>query len=144
MNVGDNVPERGAPLAAERIKLLNKKRNMLATILRSAQKLYKRFYNKMHKLQKFKAEQKVILAAKNIKQLKPNRKLSDKYLEPFVVKSVVENHNQAYRLKLPSYFKIYNVFYISLLKPWKARKEDMIEPGPIQIQNQLEYKVKSI
>jgi len=85
-----------------------------------------------------------VLVAKNIKQLRPNRKLSDKYLGPFEVELVVGDHRQAYRLKLPPHFKIHNVFHVSLLEPWEARQGNVVEPGPIQVHDQLEYEVKSI
>jgi hypothetical protein len=40
----------------------------------------------------FKKDDKVILLAKNIKQLRPSIKLSDKYLKPFDIIKVIKDY----------------------------------------------------
>jgi transposase InsO family protein len=85
INVGDAVMEGGAPRAEERIQLLNREREELSTRLRTAQDSHKKFYDKKHKATRFKVGDKVILSAKNIRQLRPSRKLSNKFLGPFEV-----------------------------------------------------------
>ena len=81
---------------------------------------------------------------RNICQLQPSKKLSDKYLEPFEVLQAVENHGQAYKLNLPSSYHIYNIFHISLLELWHSRGGDDDKLAPIKIKSQLKYEVESI
>ena len=57
-----------------------------------------------------------MLRFKNIKQLYSSIKLLDRYLKPFKVLEVIGHHRQVYRLELLSLYKIYNIFYINLLK----------------------------
>ena len=91
--------EKEATSADERIEILRSERQELADKLRSAAESQKRHYDKKHTPIKFKVKDEVMLAAKNIKQLRPNKKLSDKYLGPFKVLETVGP--QAYRLQLP-------------------------------------------
>lgn len=143
-NVEDDIPEGGAPLAQERIKLLIKEREDLIGTLKTAQDSHKKYYDRTHKPIRFKIGDKVILAAKNIRQLRPSKKLSDRYLGPFEVVKIMGEHGQAYQLKLPPSYRIHDVFHVSLLEPWDGRSGDEGEPEPIPIEGQLEYEVKSI
>ena len=65
----------------------------------------------------FEQGQEVLLAIKNIRVIRPSKKLSAKYLRPFkIIKLVGRN---TYRLDLPySIYKIHDVFYASLLEPY--------------------------
>jgi hypothetical protein len=67
----------------------------------------------------FKVGDKVILSSKNLKLDIPKKKLGPKFVGPFRITDVVGK--QAYRLALPTASKIHNVFYISLLEPFKER-----------------------
>ncbi|PSS23417.1 hypothetical protein M430DRAFT_87122, partial [Amorphotheca resinae ATCC 22711] len=51
---------------------------------------------------------------------RPNKKLLDYYLSPFKVTYVTLNR-LAYKLKLPLVFKIYSIFYMSLLELYYYR-----------------------
>ncbi|KAL2755181.1 hypothetical protein ACRALDRAFT_2106950, partial [Sodiomyces alcalophilus JCM 7366] len=62
---------------------------------------------------RFKISDYILLSSKNIKL---SCKISDKYLSPFKVISIIGNYGLAYRLELPSSIKIYNVFPVSLLE----------------------------
>ena len=77
---------------------------------------------------RFRIGDKVMLAAKNIKQLRPNRKLADKFLGPFTVREVVGGHSQAYRLELPLAYRIHDVFHVSLLEPYHSRADTIVGP----------------
>lgn len=60
------------------------------------------------------------LSKKHIKT-KQNPKLEHKYLGPFEILETVRK--QAYRLKLPAKWRIYLVFYVSLLERDITRRE---------------------
>jgi hypothetical protein len=57
-----------------------------------------------------------MLSAKNIRQLRPNKKLSNKFLGPFTIREAVGAYTQAYWLELLAGYRIYDVFYVSLLE----------------------------
>jgi hypothetical protein len=143
-NVRDDVLEGGAPSAEERIKLLMEERTQLSNRLRTAAESHKKYYDAKHKPMRFKVEDKVVIASKNIRQLRPSRKLSDKYLGPFEIVEVIGDHGQAYRVKLPPHYQIHNVFHVSLLEPWHERMGTNTESAHIRVQRQEEYEVKSI
>jgi transposase InsO family protein len=144
MNVGDNVLDGAAASAEERIKTLIQDRNAVTTTLRLATESHKKFYDKKHKAIRFKVKEKVLVSAKNIRQLRPNKKLSNKFLGPFEVTAVLGKHGQAYQLELPPHYKIHNVFHVSLLEPWNGRKGVDIDTEDVRIQDDVEYEVKSI
>ncbi len=55
--------------------------------------------------------------------------------------------NVAYHLELPSSIKVYNVFHIDLLMPYKEMEEyrqAYMRPPPITVQSEEEYEVESI
>jgi len=144
VDVEDDVLEGRVPAAAERIQLLNKERETLTNTLRIATESHKKYYDKKHKATRFKVGDKVMLATKHIRQLRPSQKLSDKYLGPFKVIKTIGNHGQAYQLQLPSKYRIHDTFHVSLLEPWRERNGEETEPLPIEVENEFEYEVKSI
>lgn len=144
MNVGDAVLTGRAPNAQERIDLLKEQRILLAETLRRAHELHKKYYDKKHKATRFKQGDMVLLSSQNIRQLRPNKKLSDKFLGPFEVLEVRGEHGQAYKLKLPTSYRIHDVFHVSLLEPWHSREGVVIDPAPIEVADQLLYNVEAI
>jgi hypothetical protein len=143
-NIEDDVPGGEAPLAKERIEMLARERVLLSTHLRSAQEYQKKFYDAKHLPRQFQIGDRVMIRSRNIKQLRPNVKLSDKYLGPFTILERIGNHGQAYRLQLPPHFRIHNVFHVSLIEPWADREGEVAEPPPVQIEDQLEWEVESV
>ena len=66
----------------------------------------------------------MILLIKNFKQKRSNKKLSNKIIDLFIIRNVVDK--QAYRLALSLIYRIYNVFYILLLKLYRRRDNSII------------------
>jgi hypothetical protein len=87
----------------------------------------------------------VWLDARNIKTLRPQKKLDWKFLGPFKVLQVVSPY--AYRLELPTSMKIHPVFHVNLLRPAAndpppgQRHEP---PPPIQVDGVEEWEVQDI
>ena len=63
-----------------------------------------------------------MLSTKNLKQKRPSKKLSHKYIGLFRVEDIVGS--QVYRLTLPATYRIYPVFYVSYLEPYTKRQLD--------------------
>ena len=87
-----------------------------------AQELQKRAHNKDVKPQSYVLGEKVWLNSKYIK-IKQNRKQEAKFFSSFRILYPVGK--QAYKLNLPTKWKIHNVFYVSLLEQDITRKGRM-------------------
>ena len=143
-DVEADVPEGEAPTARERVKQLNEYRILLNSHLDKAFESQKTQYDKHHTPRMFKIGDKVMLRAKNIRNLRPAQKISDRQHGPF---TIIETWGkQAYRLQLtPQYRQIHPVFHVSLLEPYRARPgEEEAKPGPVIIDGEDEWEVESI
>ena len=130
----ENVDPRSRSKKAN--ELTKELRNVMATCrknLQHAQKLQKRAHNKETKLRNYTLSKKVWLNSKYIKT-KRNRKLEAKFFESFRVLHPVGS--QAYKLELPKWWKIHNVFHIFLLEQNITRKGWVDK----KIVEQLEFK----
>jgi hypothetical protein len=77
-----------------------------------------KYYDQHHQPQpSYEEGDEVLLNAKNIRTVRPTRKLALKLYEPFRILAKIGK--SAYRLELQSRWRIYNVFHTSLLKPYR-------------------------
>ena len=76
-DVKADVPEGEAPTAREQVKQLNEYRILLNSHLDKAFESQKTQYDKHHTPRTFKVGDKVMLRAKNIRNLRPAQKISD-------------------------------------------------------------------
>ena len=60
-----------------------------------------------------------MLWTRNLQQIRPSKKLTHKLVGPFRIEDEVGA--QAYRLTLPSTYRIHNTFHVSLLEPYHHR-----------------------
>lgn len=91
----------------------------------------------------YKIGDKVYLNSKNIDSTQPAKKLDYKYYRPYTIKKAIEK--QASRLKLLLSMKIYNIFYILLLKLYTDTNKPNNSPSPpIEVKSQEEYEVEEI
>src|SRR6202167_1221843 len=87
----------------------------------------------------------VWLEAKNLSTTHPSAKLAPRRYGPFLVTATISK--TSFRLKLPSQWKIHNVFHASLLTPYRETKEhgpNFPEPSPELIDGEPECEVEQI
>jgi hypothetical protein len=81
----------------------------------------------------FKVGDMVLLLTKNLKLPGVKKKLSARFLGPFRVHDAIGS--QAYRLALPTSYKIHNVFHVCLLELWNQRAgEEPADPMPLAVE----------
>ena len=141
----DGAPTGEVPKAKERVKKIYELRESLSKRWQSLAESQAKTYNKKHQPQTFQEKDLVMLSAKNLKVKKPNCKLSDKAIGPFRIRARIGK--QAYRLAMPSTYRIHSVFHVSLLELYKQRTNDSDLPEyplPELIEDEEEYPVKRI
>ena len=129
--------------ATSRVEILQREREELRATLQRAVEAHKKYYDRKHTPVRFRVGDQVMLAAKNLRQLRPNRKLADKYLGPFRVKEAIGSHGQSYRLSLPDGYRIHDVFHVSLLESYHARNPT-VPAAAIPVENHDEWEVEAI
>jgi len=63
-----------------------------------------------------------MLSAKNLKQKKLSKKLSNKMIELFYIQKLI--NKQTYHLNLSIIYKVYSVFHVFLLESYNRRLND--------------------
>jgi len=143
INVDNEPPEKSAPAAKERAEQLIEVRTLLETNLQEAQESQKKYHDRKHKPMKFEVGDKVWLKAKNIRTMRPSKKLDHRQLGPFRI--IAAWGKQAYKLELtPLYRNIHPVFHVSLLEIHTKREGDNPEPPPTLVDEEEEWLVERI
>ena len=114
-----------------------------------AQQQQEKYYNQHRKpTPDYNINDFVFLSTKNIKTLRPSKKLDHRFIGPYKVLEKIGSH--AYRLDLPSSIKIHPVFHVSLLLP--AQNSSLPDfpnrvaspPPPVEVDGYEEWKVREI
>lgn len=87
----------------------------------------------------------VWLNTKNIRTLRPKKKLDWKHIGPFPVTKVVSPYS--YRLELPAAIRIHPVFHVSLLRPAyqdHVPGQNPDPPPPIEVEGHDEWEVEEV
>ena len=132
------------PAATERAEELSRLRKATEQLLTRANAEYKKWYDQGRTHKTFVEKEWVLLSARNLQQLRPSRKIADKYLGPFQIKRVVGDHKLAYELDLPSRLRIHNVFPITALEPYNSRGDPAQEQREIAVQEDEHWEVEAI
>ncbi|MBW0490336.1 hypothetical protein O181_030051 [Austropuccinia psidii MF-1] len=94
----------------------------------------------------FQPGDKVWLASKTIKTIRPTKKLSERWLGPFEVLKKIGSY--AYHLKLSQQWKsVHPVFHVSLLEPVKQSNipnRHHLPPPPLLVEEQEEWEVAQV
>ncbi len=81
-----------------------------------------KYYNWKHKSKFFNVDDLIMLSAKNLKQKKLSKKLSNKMIELFYIQKLI--NKQTYHLNLSIIYKVYSVFHVFLLESYNRRLND--------------------
>jgi hypothetical protein len=110
----------------------------------AAQQRQKAFADKNRVEKTLKVGNKVLLSTEylNLKHSERSRKLLPKWIGPLEVVQVVGP--LAYELKMNPSWRVYPVFHVSLLEPYRESGQVQPRPPPIEMECALEYEVESI
>ncbi len=78
-----------------------------------------KYYNWKHKSKFFNVDDLIMLSAKNLKQKKLSKKLSNKMIKLFRIQELIDK--QMYHFDRSIIYKVYSVFYVSLLELYNRR-----------------------
>jgi len=81
-----------------------------------------KYYNQKHKSKFFNVDDLVMLSAKNLKQKKSSKKLSNKMIKFFHIQKLI--NKQMYHLDLSVIYRVHSVFHVFLLKSYNCRLND--------------------
>lgn len=84
-------------------------------------------YNKKHHNVKFQEGDWVLVCSKDLRQVRPSRKLADCYLGPAKIARVV--NDVAYKVEIPSQNGLAKVFHVSVLKHFEGSPPTTMEAG---------------
>jgi len=87
----------------------------------------------------------VLLSTKNLKAKQPSKKLTHCFIGPYRVEKIIGK--QAYKLTLPTAYRIHPVFHLSLLEPYVRRRgADVPKPflPPVMVDDKEEYEVEEL
>jgi hypothetical protein len=134
---------RDAELFAQKMKDIT---DFLRTEMTFAQARYEEYANRGRTpARRFREGQLVWLDSRNIRTLRPQKKLDWKNLGPFPIKKVISPY--AYELDLPASMKNHPVFNVSLLRPAAndpAPGQRQDPPPPVEVEGLEEWEVEDV
>jgi hypothetical protein len=132
------------PASAAFVERLQSSLSFARKCLIAAQQRQKALADKRRVDQVYKVGDKVLLSTKylNLKHSESSRKLLPKWIGPFEVVQVVGP--VAYKLKMNPGWRVYPVFHMSLLEPYKEDGRVQPPPPPIEMEGALEYEMEPI
>lgn len=137
------IPAQDAEALVEKMKAIF---SYNSAAMSAAQARQEEFANRSRQpARNFQVGQLVWLNAKNIRTLRPMKKLDWKNLGPFRIMEVVSPH--AYRLELPRAINIHPVFHVSLLRPVATDSlpgQRQAPPPPVEVDGAEEFLVEDI
>ena len=118
------------PAAKDRVKSLHEMRLTLADRWRRITESSQKAYNKKHDPKSYNVGDLVMLNTKNLKLKRPSKKLTPRFVGPFKINDKIGT--QAYRLFLPTSYRIHPTVHVSLLEPYHARAGDEVAEAMMQ------------
>jgi len=136
----DGSDGRKVPAAAESARRMRQAVATLSQRWTGASKQQSKYYNKKYQQRTYCVSDQVLVSTKNLKLPVLKKKMGPRFLVPSRILDAIGA--QAYRLALPTSFRIHNVFHVSLLEPWQGRAgEEHAESMPLE-EHDNEYEVE--
>jgi hypothetical protein len=130
----------------ERLERFRRARDSISKRLKDAMAVQKKYYDAQHEPIEFGTGDSVLLSTKNLNIKRPKRSLWPKYVGPFEI--LEPCGKQAYRLKLPSTWRIYDVISVSRLEKWHGGSHPyegpVMIPDEVEFDNKQEYEVECV
>ena len=131
--------------AKEHIEMLQDVQNTLMQWWQNTIDAQTKYYNRKHKSKFFNVDDLIMLSAKNLKQKKSSKKLSNKMIEFFCIQELI--NKQTYHLDLSIIYRVYSVFHVFLLESYNRRLNDdsILDYLVLKlIDDEQEWKIKKI
>lgn len=118
----DQIPDKplpGVPVVPKVVKLAKSIKQLHANLtqaLNDANSRYAEVYNRKRRDVRFKENDWVWLNTKNLRTLRPSKKLDDRYSGPYQIDKVI--NDLAYKLKMDNATSLGRTFHVDLLKPY--------------------------
>lgn len=124
MLTGPDVPK--AQALVRRMRALHKR---LIDALNDANERYAAVYNRKRRDRRFEVGDWVWLNTKNLRTLRPSKKLDDRFAGPYQIERVI--NPLAYRLKIPEQSSLGRTFHVDLLKPFEGTPPATAAPSAL-------------
>ncbi len=122
IHIKNDAMKEEVSVAKERVEMLQDVQNTLMKWWQNVINAQTKYYNQKHKFKFFNINNLIMLSAKNLKQKKLNKKLSNKMIEFFCIQKLI--NKQMYHLDLLIIYKVHSVFHVFLLKSYNRRLND--------------------
>ena len=118
--------------ATDFMERMEELRKEAAAALERAARDMKTQFDRSHQMEpEFKTGEEVLLEGENLKTNRPTRKFEHRRFGPFKVEKKIGQ--RAYRLKLPSTWKVHPVFHVSKLFPYHRGDRPHVDPPPPEL-----------
>ncbi len=122
IHIKNNAMKEEVSAAKERVEMLKDVWNTLMQWWQNAINAQAKYYNQKHKFKFFNVNDLVMLSAKNLKQKKLSKKLSNKMIKFFYIQELI--NKQTYHLDLSIIYRVHSIFHVFLLKSYNRRLND--------------------
>ncbi len=122
IHIENDAMKEEVSAAKEHIEMLQDVRNTLTQWWQNAINAQTKYYNWKHKFKFFNVDDLVMLSAKNLKQKKSSKKLSNKMIEFFHIQELI--NKQTYHLDLSIIYRVHSVFHVFLLESYNHKLND--------------------
>jgi hypothetical protein len=138
--------EGRAPAAMDISRYMLEQQRLLRAKLEFVRENYAKYYNRGRKEPSMTVGEQVMLSTKNIKSMRPKKKLDNKFIGPFKILEVLSP--VVFRLELPKHMKIHPIFHISLLEKFVPSVNFEQQPPPewpmLDLEDEDVYEVERI
>ncbi len=122
IHIKNDAMKEEVSAAKECIEMLQDVQNTLMKWWQNAIDAQTKYYNWKHKFKFFNVNDLIMLSAKNLKQKKSSKKLSNKMIKFFHIQELI--NRQMYHLDLSIIYKVHSIFHVFLLKSYNRRLND--------------------